>query len=234
MIFNKTVSNILSNLIPHEVLVCDDKDPPWFNTKIKLLINEKLGTYNAYCKNIGNSQLRKNLSPLQQRLHDLIDNSKQKYILSLTQKLNTIQKSTKAYWALLEFFLNNRKILVIPPLLHNNKFLEKAELFNSFIARQCSLIKNESKLSSSMSLLNGQAFTIGKFVNNDILKIQNLNPHKAHGHDKISIQMLKICGDSLCRPLELIFNDCLANRIFPFDWKTTFKQLPTYIFTTNM
>ena len=59
-----------------------------------------------------------------------------------------------------------------------------------------------------------------KFVNNDILKIiQNLNPHKAHGHDKISIQMLKICGDSLCRPLELIFNDCLANGIFPFDWK---------------
>ena len=31
--------------------------------------------------------------------------------------------------------------------------------------------------------------------------------------------MLKICGDSLCRPLELIFNDCLANGIFPSDWK---------------
>ena len=30
--------------------------------------------------------------------------------------------------------------------------------------------------------------------------------------------MLKICGDSLCRPLELIFNDCLANGIFPSDW----------------
>ena len=23
--------NILSNFIPHEVIVCDDKDPPWFN-----------------------------------------------------------------------------------------------------------------------------------------------------------------------------------------------------------
>ena len=31
--------------------------------------------------------------------------------------------------------------------------------------------------------------------------------------------MLKICGDSLYRPLELIFNDCLANGIFPSDWK---------------
>ena len=60
-----------------------------------------------------------------------------------------------------------------------------------------------------------------KFVNADILKIiQNLNPNKAHGHDKISIQILKICGNSLCRPLELIFNDCLANGIFlEYDWK---------------
>ena len=31
--------------------------------------------------------------------------------------------------------------------------------------------------------------------------------------------MLKICVDSLHRPLELIFADCLANGIFPFDWK---------------
>ena len=26
--FNKTVLNILSNFIPHELIVCDDKDPP--------------------------------------------------------------------------------------------------------------------------------------------------------------------------------------------------------------
>ena len=30
--FNKTVMNILSNFIPHELIVCDEKDPPWFNT----------------------------------------------------------------------------------------------------------------------------------------------------------------------------------------------------------
>ena len=76
LIFNKAVLNILSNFIPHEVIVCDDKDPPWFNGKIKSLINEKLRTYNAYRKNIHNSQLRKNASSLQQRLRDLIDDSK--------------------------------------------------------------------------------------------------------------------------------------------------------------
>ena len=33
--FNKTDMNILSNFIPHELIVCDDKHPPWFNIKIK-------------------------------------------------------------------------------------------------------------------------------------------------------------------------------------------------------
>ena len=31
--------------------------------------------------------------------------------------------------------------------------------------------------------------------------------------------MLKLSDDSLCRPLELIFKDCLTNGIFPSDWK---------------
>ena len=154
-------------------------------------------------------------------MRDLIDVSKQRYFLRLSQKLTTIQKSTKAYWALLKIFLNNRKIPVIPPLFHNNKFVtdfkEKAELFNSFFAKQCSLIKNESKLPPQLHLLTDKRLSMVKFVKNDILIVQNLNPNIAHGHDRISIRILKLCHDPLCRPLELIFKDCLINRIFPSD-----------------
>ena len=92
------------------------------------------------------------LSSLQQRLSNLIEDSKQKHFLRLTQKLNTILKCTKAYWALLKIFLNNCKIPVILPLLHNNKFIvdfkKKAELFNSFFAKQYSLIKNDRDFTS--------------------------------------------------------------------------------------
>ena len=41
-IFNRTILNILSNFIPHETIVCNDKDPPWFNNRIKTLIKEKM------------------------------------------------------------------------------------------------------------------------------------------------------------------------------------------------
>ena len=40
-IFTKTVFNIISNFIPHETILCNDKDPPWFNKKIRTLIKEK-------------------------------------------------------------------------------------------------------------------------------------------------------------------------------------------------
>ena len=101
-----------------------------------------------------------------------------------------------------------------------SSFKEKAKLFNFFFAKQCYLIKNDSKVPPRLHVLTEKCLSTVRFVNTDILKIiQNLNPNKAHGHDKISIRMLKICGNLVCRPLELIFNDCLANRIFPSDKK---------------
>ena len=40
-IFNKTMSDVLNNYIPHETLVCGDQDPPWINNKVKNVIQEK-------------------------------------------------------------------------------------------------------------------------------------------------------------------------------------------------
>ena len=33
-IFNKSVLNVLIIFIPYETMLCDDKDPPWFNSRI--------------------------------------------------------------------------------------------------------------------------------------------------------------------------------------------------------
>ena len=52
--FNKIVLNILSNFIPHKLIVFDDKDPQRFTTKIKSLIHKKIKTYNVLHKNIWN------------------------------------------------------------------------------------------------------------------------------------------------------------------------------------
>ena len=37
LIFNQTVFNALSYFIPCEIIICNDKDPLWFNKKLKSL-----------------------------------------------------------------------------------------------------------------------------------------------------------------------------------------------------
>ena len=73
----------------------------------------------------------------------------------MTNKLINTQKSSKAYWSLLKGFLNNKKIPLIPPLFHENRFItdfkEKAELFNTFLDMQCSLIRKDSEPPTSLT-----------------------------------------------------------------------------------
>ena len=49
--------------------------------------------------------------------------------------------------------------------------------------------------------------------------IQHLNVNKAHGHDGISIRMLKICCGSISKPLSKIVKKCLSDGYFPQSWK---------------
>ena len=49
--------------------------------------------------------------------------------------------------------------------------------------------------------------------------IKSLDPNKAHGHDGISIRMLKLCASSISKPLFLLFEHSLENECFPNEWK---------------
>ena len=142
----------------------------------------------------------------------------------MASKLTNVQRNSKTYWSLLNSFLNNKKIPLIPTLFHENKFVtdfkEKAELFNSFFAKQFSLIKNNRKLPSHLHYFTDNRLSSVRLSQNDIAKIiQNLDPNKAHGHDNTSIHkkgdkqplenyrpvsLLPICGKILER---LMFNE---------------------------
>ena len=99
-------------------------------------------------------------------------------------------------------------------------FQENGEILNSFFTDQCSPLSNRSVLPSELPLRADSTLSTCHFAKEDILRIiNNLDPNKAHGHDEISIRMLKICGDSICRPLNIIFKTCLRTGKFPLEWK---------------
>ena len=120
--------------------------------------------------------------------------------------------------------LNKAKIPCIPPLLEDNKYVtdlkKKAELFNLFFAEQCSIIYNSSGLPSNFLKKTDKSISAITFTCDDIATLsKNLNPNKAHDHDMISICMLKLCGKSSCKPLDLIFQSCIKQGKFPTEWK---------------
>ena len=121
-IFNSTILNILSNFVPHEFFVYDDKDSPWFNKKIRAFIQEKNVAYKTYRDNSGNIALKCRLKYLQTCLNDFIEVAKEKYHNRINKLINT-QKNFKVYWSLLKIFLNNKNIPIIPPLFHENRFI---------------------------------------------------------------------------------------------------------------
>ena len=223
-LFNRIIKNIISNYIPHEIIICDDRDPPWINNRVKELINEKNNTFQCYLHSNKDLNLFNKVGYLQNELKSLIDTNKEKYYSRISKRMTNPLTSTKTYWSILKSFLNSKKIFCIPPLLHQNRYIpkykDKAELFNNFFANQCYLINNSSVLPSVTFKRAENKFSSINFSLDDLAKIiQKLNPDKAPGYDMISIRMLKICGSSIYKPLQLIFRSCTENGKFTSEWK---------------
>ena len=161
--FNETIINVFRNYVPNKYIAIDDKDPVWMNESIKSKIKEKNTFYPKY---IENGRLESDfilLEKLITELNDLIFSTKTLYYENLAKKLNNPLLQTKTSWSILKTFYNNKKILQIPPLLEDDKFVTdiktKADIFNKFFAEQCTPLKNDSKLPSNQIYLTQSRLT---------------------------------------------------------------------------
>ena len=223
--FSETLLNIFSNYIPNKKIVCDDRDPPWINDNIKRKLIAKNIIYRTFIKNGRNNNDYMKFENIRQEISDLINTSKTNYYNKLGAQLNNPQTSSKKYWSILKTFFNGKKVPIIPPLLVNNQlvtdFKAKANLFNEYFSKQCTIIKTSSLLPDSNVPRTENVLSDFDFNENDILKIiRNLDSNKAHGHDNISIRMLKICDKSISKPLTILYKtSCLSEGVFPELWK---------------
>ena len=104
-------------------------------------------------------------------------------------------------------------------------FKKKAELFNSIFATQCSLKSNTSEVSFNLHYTTEKRLDALNCSTNDIDEIiQNLDPNKAHGHNKLSTRMMEIYSKSICKPLELMLNRHTNTSSFPLVDKEVDKQ----------
>ena len=218
-----SILNIMTNFILHETKIFNDQEPLWINNKVKMMIQEKNKIYQLYLKNKSN-MLATKLKTLQNLIYETLESCKSKYYETISKKICSKAIALKYYWSLLKTMLNNKKVPCIPPIIHDNKFItdfsKKADFFNSFFVKQCSIIENNSVLPSLTNPITDQYLANIEFTKDDIKKIIcKLDPDKAHGHDMISIRMLQMSSEAVIEPLFRIFKNCLKGGIFPDDSK---------------
>ena len=122
-LFNRTIKNILYNFISHETIASDDKDPPWINSSIRRLVQDKNEEYKCFERRNSSSQYFEYFQSLQNLLGVSIEASKERYYSRLCKKLIESSTSPKKYSSVLKSFHNNKKIPCIPPIFHENTFV---------------------------------------------------------------------------------------------------------------
>ena len=118
-----------------------------------------------------------------------------------------------------ETFFNYKEVTVIPALLFNGVFVtdfqQKANILNSFFAKQCTLVSNNSVLSSEFTYMTEERIQSITLSESDFIKIiKSLDVNKAHGDDNILVRMIKFCTNSVAHPLTLIFRNSMAGGTF--------------------
>ena len=88
--------------------------------------------------------------------------------------------------------------------------MKRLIFYDDFFSKQCQPIPNNSTLPSTQTSETSNRLSTVDIDSKKILKlIQGLNSNKAHGHNVISIRMLKICGPSVVKSRSLLFNNLI-------------------------
>ena len=222
-LLNETILNIMSTFVPNKTISIKPSEPEWIHRDIKNMLRKQNRMYKKF-KNHGFKEVdRISLDLYRIECNDAIEKSKTNYLLNLGNKLTDKSRGLKAYWKIVNNLLNKCKAPRIPPLLIAGQFItnckEKASYFNNFFVAQCQPFENGSTLPDPNPLTNAKLDTF-EVTNENIKNILiGLKANKAHGYDNISVNMIKLCGDSLVVPLKLIFNNILRTAKFPNQWK---------------
>ena len=156
-------------------------------------------------------------------LNELINTTNALYYQNLSRKLNNPLSQTKTYWSNLKTFYNEKKILLIPSLLVNDKFVTdiktKVCIFNKFFAEQYTPLKSDSLVPVNKIFLTQSRLSSLDLNEDEIRKIiRALNIYKAQGFDDISMRMTKTCDKSLTKPLIILFKSSTKSFYHPNIW----------------
>ena len=97
---SKMLLNVNYNFIPHDAVVCDDRDPLWLNKEIKNLMVEKNKAYKSYLRVNKSTFLFEKFRALQNQLNTSGEDFKERYYSKLSSMFADPLTSLKTYWSI--------------------------------------------------------------------------------------------------------------------------------------
>ena len=79
----------MTNFIPNETKIFNDREPPWINNNVKTMIQEKNKIYQLYLQNKSNmlaTKLETKLERLQNLIYETLQSCKSKYYENISKK----------------------------------------------------------------------------------------------------------------------------------------------------
>ena len=221
--FTSKLLELGANHIPSKIVTFNDRDGPWVTPEVKTAIKRQNRIYKKWVERGRNEVDKHRVYNNQKETKKLIDEAKKSYIEKLSKKMTNPCSGQKEFWNAFKRLVNDKKNTNIPPIKDGDllvtDFKKKADIFNSYFADQCKPL-DSNVLLPTLTLKTNSIFDSIEINHNDIVIIINkLNPKKAHGHDEISISLLKMCAKEVSIPLKLIFEKSLQSGIFPTQWK---------------
>ena len=223
LLFTDVFLDIMKNNILNKIITCNYKDAAWITPEIKTAINRNSRVYKKWVRRGRVLGELDKVRDVRNVTNKLIRKAKLSYYSNLGLKLSDPNTGQKCFWTTYKKLINKKAKTNIPPLMENGAFIsncrEKADIFNKYFANQCTINNNGSVLPNLTSKTDASLSHISASQEEIINIINNLNPNKSHGHDGVSVSMLKLCAAEVAIPLQLIFNDCITTGMFPDSWK---------------
>ena len=217
--FKSTLFGLMDKHIP-KIKVGGSTQSPWFDAEVHQLCREKERLHQIYKSTpdtetelkldryVKFSAARKNFKNIvSTKMGDSFEDNDDSGLI------------TKKFWSYVKATANNTRI---PELVRlgdacKTQHSDQSELFNSFFYNQFS---DASIYDIDIDDTQSPNFVID-FNHSRVFEIlRNLNSSKAMGPDKINGRVLKLCAQSVCKPLSTLFTKGYYSGRIPTEWKS--------------
>ena len=112
---NEVLLNVMSNFVPNSTKKCRLNDPPWFNNAVRKILRKHNKLHKRYRLNNFSIPDKIKLDECRNLCSKTIENAKNSFLISQGNKLTDLKRAPKAYWKIVNRFMNKCKAPRIPP-----------------------------------------------------------------------------------------------------------------------